>query len=53
MSDSNDNVVQLAEERSKRIHDIHEKRATDLRNAFIKAFPLPKTSKAKPKSKKR
>ena len=46
------NVVTLAEERAKRIHDIHDKRADQLRDAFAKAFPLPKAKKSKPKKKR-
>lgn len=52
MTESVDNVVQLAQERSKRIHDIHEKRLGDLQQAFAKAFPLPTGKKTKPKKKR-
>jgi hypothetical protein len=51
---SDDNVVDLAGERGKRIHDQHEKRLIEVREAFAQALPLGKVkSKAKNKPKKR
>ena len=51
-------VIDLAEARRDRQHDIHEARLAQVRSAFEKAFPLPgpapaKKRGAKKKSKKR
>ena len=55
MSDSL--VVDLQSERSKRLHDAHEKRLKQVQNAFAQALPLPnskkKSSKSKNKGKKK
>lgn len=40
-------VIDLAEARRDRLHDIHEARLTEVRNAFEKAFPLPSSPPAK------
>ena len=52
MSDTSDNLIDFNAERGKRIHDLHEKRLGDVRDAFAKAFPLPKAKKTKPKKKR-
>jgi hypothetical protein len=50
---NDDNVVDLAGERGKRIHDQHEKRLLEVREAFAQALPLGKVKgKAKNKPKK-
>jgi len=50
-------VIDLAEARRERLHDIHEARLAKVRDAFEKAFPLPtppkKRSNKKKKPKKR
>ncbi|SDK06105.1 MULTISPECIES: hypothetical protein [Pseudomonas] len=51
MSDD-DKLIDFASERGKRIHDLHEKRLNEVRQAFEQAMPLPKgkkKSKGKPK----
>lgn len=40
-------VIDLAEARRDRLHDIHEARLVEVRTAFEKAFPLPPSSPAK------
>lgn len=40
-------VVDLAEARRDRLHDIHEARLVKVRDAFEKAFPLPAAPAAK------
>ncbi|WP_167369150.1 hypothetical protein [Phytopseudomonas punonensis] len=45
-------LIDFAAERDKRIHDLHDKKLEDMRNAFEQALPLPKgkkKSKSKPK----
>ncbi|GAC1031810.1 hypothetical protein thsps21_26380 [Pseudomonas sp. No.21] len=50
---SNDEkLVDFGAEREKRIHDLHEKRLNDVRNAFEQAMPLGKSKKPR-KPKKR
>ncbi|MDO8696038.1 MAG: hypothetical protein WA173_07940 [Pseudomonas sp.] len=47
---NDDNVIDLTLERDKRVHDRHEKRLNEVREAFAQALPLGKPKK-KPKSK--
>jgi len=46
-------VIDLAEARRERLHDIHEARLAKVRDAFEKAFPLPAAPAAKKRSKKK
>lgn len=51
---SQDNLIDFGTERTKRIHDLKEKRLNEVRQAFEQAMPLPKAKKkSKSKSKKR
>ena len=51
---NDDKLIDFASERDKRIHDVHEKRLQDVRQAFENALPLGKTrKKGKNKPKKR
>ncbi|CDF82882.1 hypothetical protein PKB_1520 [Pseudomonas knackmussii B13] len=51
---NDDKLIDLNAERDKRIHDVHEKRLQEVRNAFEQALPLGKTrKKGKNKPKKR
>jgi hypothetical protein len=51
---SDDNLIDFASERSKRIHDLKERRLNEMRQAFEQALPLGKTKKkGKSKPKKR
>ncbi len=43
-------LIDFSAERDKRIHDLHDKRLNDMRQAFEQALPLPKARK-KPKGK--
>jgi hypothetical protein len=45
-----DKLIDFAAERGKRIHDLHDKKLNEMRDAFAQALPLPKTKK-KPKAK--
>lgn len=45
-------VIDLAEARRSRLHDIHEARLLKVRAAFEKAFSLPSSSVTKKQSKK-
>lgn len=47
---SDDKLIDFAAERDKRIHDLHDKRLNEVRDAFAPALPLGKAKK-KPKSK--
>lgn len=47
---SDDKLIDFTVERDKRIHDLHEKRLNEVRDAFAQALPLNK-AKSKPKSK--
>lgn len=47
---NDDNVIDLTRERDKRVHDRHEKRLNEVREAFVQALPLGKAKK-KPKNK--
>lgn len=47
-------LIDFAAERDKRVHDLKDKRLNQVRLAFERALPLPKsTKKAKGKSKKK
>ena len=48
-----DKLIDFTAERGKRIHDLHEKRLIEVREAFEQALPLPKTKKPKGTPKKR
>ncbi|MEE9100169.1 MULTISPECIES: hypothetical protein [Pseudomonas] len=51
---NDDKLIDFASERDKRIHDVHEKRLQDVRQAFENALPLGKSrKKGKSKPKKR
>ncbi|WP_371368939.1 hypothetical protein ACA097_05270 [Pseudomonas sp. QL9] len=51
---NDDKLIDLNAERDKRIHDVHEKRLQEVRNAFEQALPLGRTrKKGKNKPKKR
>lgn len=50
---NDDKLIDLSAERDKRIHDLHEKRLNEVRQAFEQALPLPKGKKPKGKPKKR
>ncbi len=41
-NESIENVIDLSVERSKRIHDLNEKRLQNVRSAFINVLPLAK-----------
>ncbi|MEH6490521.1 hypothetical protein [Halopseudomonas sp.] len=55
MSDKSDSavVVDLAEARRERIHDINDAKLEAMRSAFAKAFPLANRKATSQKSKKR
>lgn len=49
---NDDNLIDFTAERGKRIHDVHDKKLDDMRQAFEQALPLSqakKKSKTKPK----
>jgi len=49
-----DNLIDFASERAKRVHDINDKRLNDMRQVFEQAMPLGKAKKkTKNKPKKR
>lgn len=51
---SDEKLIDFAAERGKRIHDLHDKRLDEMRQAFEQALPLPKgKSKSRPKPKKK
>lgn len=51
---SDETLIDFAAERERRIHDLHEKRLQDMRQAFEQALPLAaKSKKAKSKAKKK
>ena len=51
---NDDKLIDFSAERGKRIHDLHEKKLDEMRQAFEQALPLPKVKKkAKSKPKKR
>lgn len=50
---SDDKLIDFGAERSKRIHDLHDKKLDEMRQAFEQALPLPKgKGKSKPKKKR-
>ena len=50
---SAEKLIDFTAERGKRIHDLHDKRLDEMRQAFEQALPLPKgKSKSKPKKKR-
>lgn len=48
---SDDNIIKFQQARSKRIHDIHEKKLQEVHKAFEKAFPLTNSKKTTKKNK--
>ncbi|MGE4407150.1 hypothetical protein [Pseudomonas sp.] len=50
---SDEKLIDFSAERSKRIHDLNDKRLDEMRQAFEQALPLGKPKKGKGKSKKR
>jgi hypothetical protein len=53
MSDKTDaGVIDLADARRQRIHDIHDARLEAVRDAFARALPLPKSRSKKKRGKK-
>jgi hypothetical protein len=49
---NDDKLIDFSAERGKRIHDLHDKKLDEMRQAFEQALPLPKgkkSSKSKPK----
>ena len=48
-----DSPIDFAAERERRIHDLHEKRLQEVRQAFTEALPLPTKKKPRGKPKKR
>lgn len=49
---SDNNLIDFTSERSKRVHDLNEKRLNEMRQAFEQALPLAKPKKkgkSKPK----
>jgi hypothetical protein len=53
---SDEKLIDFTAERGKRIHDLHDKKLDEMRQAFEQALPLPKgksKSKPKPKPKKK
>ncbi|WP_197020047.1 hypothetical protein [Zestomonas thermotolerans] len=53
---SDDKLIDFSAERGKRIHDLHEKRLNEMRQAFERALSMPKgrkkAAKGKPKKKR-
>lgn len=50
---SNDKLIDFEAERSKRIHDLHDKKLNDMRQVFEQVLPLSKAKKkSKPKKKR-
>lgn len=50
---SDDKLIDFGAERSKRIHDLHDKKLDEMRQAFEQVMPLTKgKSKSKPKKKR-
>ena len=48
---SDEKLIDFTAERGKRIHDLHDKRLEDLRQAFEQALPLPGGKKPRPRKK--
>ncbi|MCF7203270.1 hypothetical protein [Pseudomonas oligotrophica] len=54
MNKDDDNLIDFGAERSRRIHDLNDRRLDDMRKAFEQALPLGNgRKKAKKKPKKR
>ena len=49
---SDDKLIDFGAERSKRIHDLHDKKLDEMRQVFEQAMPLTR-GKSKPKPKKK
>lgn len=50
---SDDKLIDFGAERSKRIHDLHDKKLNDMREVFEQVLPLGKSKKkSKPKKKR-
>jgi len=50
---SDEKLIDFTAARGKRIHDLHDKKLDEMRQAFEQALPLPKgKSKSKPKKKR-
>lgn len=52
---SDEKLIDFTAERGKRIHDLHDKKLDEMRQAFEEALPLPKgksKNKSKPKKKR-
>ncbi|MBD9424867.1 hypothetical protein IB232_05995 [Pseudomonas sp. PDM15] len=49
---SDDKLIDFTAERGKRIHDLHDKKLDDMRQAFEQAMPLKGKGKSKPKKKR-
>lgn len=49
---SDEKLIDFTAERGKRIHDLHDKKLDEMRQAFEQALPLPK-GKSKSKLKKK
>ena len=50
---SDEKLIDFTAERGKRIHDLHDKKLDEMRQAFEQALPLPMgKSKSKPKKKR-
>lgn len=49
---SDEKLIDFTAERGKRIHDLHDKKLDEMRQAFEQALPLPKGKKSKPKKKR-
>ncbi|SDG93154.1 hypothetical protein SAMN05216603_104299 [Pseudomonas benzenivorans] len=47
---NDDKLIDFSAERDKRIHDLHDRKLNEMRQAFEQALPLPK-GKKKPKNK--
>lgn len=50
---SDDKLIDFTAERGKRIHDLHDRKLGEMRQAFEQALPLPKGKQAKNKPKKK
>ncbi|MDO9625491.1 MAG: hypothetical protein Q7J46_16105 [Pseudomonas sp.] len=48
---NDDKLIDFSAERGKRIHDLHDKKLDEMRQAFEQALPLPKGKKSSAKSK--
>lgn len=50
---NDDKLIDFSAERGKRIHDLHDKKLDEMRQAFEQALPLSKARKKAKKPKKR